>query len=206
MSHLANADKFGDNYTNKQLTVFSSAVGKFKCEKSLANSAGMMLWPDTHYAWIRPGLILYGALPCGQDSADSARYKFDLRPVMQLQARLIAIKVIDANQPVGYGGVYRTRRKSRIAMVGFGYGDGYPYLVDARACVLIKGKRAPVIGRISMDMITVDITALVDASVGDEVTLWGHGLNVEEVADWAGTIPYELLCKVTTRIPRIAVN
>ncbi len=202
MSHLANADILGDNTTTTQLDSFLAATNTFDCEKSISNSAGVMAWPETNLDWARPGLMLYGASPFDQ----SDELKFELKPVMQLQARLIAIKTIGSGEPVGYGGQFRTRRKTTIAMVGLGYGDGYPRLVDSRAVVLINGQKAPIIGRVSMDMITVDITDLTEVAVGNEVTLWGHGLKIEEVANWAGTIPYELMCKVTTRIPRIAVE
>lgn len=204
MSHLANADVVGDDFTSQQLAVFKRVADKIKCEKSLANSAGVMGWPATHFSWIRPGLMLYGAATC-RPQGDKIP-KFDLKPVMQLQARLIAVKTIAAEQPVGYDGIFRTRRVSKIAMVGLGYGDGYPRLEDARACVLIANQRAPIIGRVSMDMITVDVTELDSVKIGEQVTLWGHGLSIEEVAQWAGTIPHELLCKVTTRIPRLPVK
>ena len=204
MSHLANADVIGDDFTNRQLEVFDRVADKIKCEKSLANSAGVMRWPATHFSWIRPGLMLYGATACKQQGDKIP--KFDLKPVMQLQARLIAVKTIGPGQPVGYGGIFRTRRISKIAMVGLGYGDGYPRVEDSSACVLIANQRAPIIGRISMDMITVDVTNLESIKAGAQVTLWGHGLSIEEVAQWAGTIPYELLCKVTTRIPRLPVK
>ena len=202
ISHLANADMDNDQYTDTQLGKFLSVSANLECEKSLANSAGVMRYPDSHMTWVRPGLMLYGASPF-YPLYDISN---DLKPVMHLQSRLIAVKSVDKDQPVGYGGVYRTRRPSRIAMIGFGYGDGYPRMLSENACVLIHGNRAPIIGRISMDMITVDVTDCDCVSVGDEATLWGHDLRVEEVASWANTIPYELLCKVTTRIPRILIN
>ena len=208
MSHLANADIIGDDFTHQQLDVFNRIADKIKCEKSLANSAAVMRWPATHFSWIRPGLMLYGAATCEprEDKQGNAMPKFDLKAVMQLQARVIAVKTIADGQPVGYGGVFRTRRISKIAMLGLGYGDGYPRLEDARACVLIGNRRAPIIGRVSMDMITVDVTDLDGVQAGAQATLWGHGLRIEEVAQWAGTISHELLCKVTTRVPRLAVN
>ncbi len=204
MSHLANADIIDDDFTLTQLQVFNRATDRFKCEKSLANSAGVMRWQATHFSWVRPGLMLYGVNPCQQQDDKTA--KFDLKPVMQLQTRLIAVKTIAANQVVGYGGIFRSRRTSRIAMLGLGYGDGYPRLEDSRATVLIGNQRATIIGRVSMDMITVDVTDLEGIKAGDEVTVWGHGLAVEDVAQWANTVPYELLCQVTARVPRVTVN
>ena len=201
LSHLANADVADDRYTDRQIENFESACLSLQYEKSLANSAGIMRSKATHKDWVRPGLMLYGVSPLvGSGAGDMG-----LHPVMQLKARLISVKFVDSNQPVGYGGIYRTRRRSRIGIAGLGYGDGYPWNVDARACILIHGKRAPVTGRVSMDMITVDVTQHDTVKVGDEVTVWGNGLPVEEVAGWAQTIPYELLCKVTSRIPRIVV-
>lgn len=202
MSHLANADDVEDDFTDHQIQTFKKVTNKYDCEKSLANSAGALGWSESHYSWIRPGLLLYGASPLLKNRPN----KLNLQPVMQLQSRIIAIKNIGINQPVGYGGKFRTSKASKIAMIGIGYGDGYPRLVNANACVLIREQRAPIVGRVSMDMITVDITDITNVKVGDEVTLWGHNLRVEEVAEWAGTIPYELLCKVTTRIPRIPAN
>ena len=206
ISHLANADMEGDGYTKTQAKIFLSTVRQLDCESSFANTAGVMRWPETHKDWVRPGLMLYGISPYEQNSAAGTGQAIKLRPVMSLKSRIISVKDVDTNQPVGYGGTFVTRRKTRIAMVGVGYGDGYPRVVNDKACVLLNNQRAPVIGRISMDMITVDVTDIVDVTIGDQVTLWGAGLTIEEVAGWAGTIPYELLCKVTPRIPRVLTN
>lgn len=203
MSHLASADIPGDEYTDRQLENFESASSLMQCEKSLANSAGIMRSMETHKDWVRPGLMLYGISPFIGSFEGSGQQNINLKPVMQLKARLVAIKSVDRDQPVGYGGTYRTKRQSRIAVVGLGYGDGYPRNVNTEARVLIRGKRLPIIGRISMDMITVDATDHASVEVGDEVTLWGHDLPAEEVARWAEMIPYELICKVTARVPRI---
>ncbi len=202
ISHLANADVPDDRYTDRQLENFESASSSIQCEMSLANSAGIIRSKDTHKHWVRPGLMLYGVSPF----AGVGQGNINLKPVMQLKARLISVKAVDKNQPIGYGGIYRSHSRMCIAIIGFGYGDGYPRNIDARACVLIRGKRASITGRISMDMITVDVTDHCALEVGDEVTLWGEGLPVEEVAEWAQTIPYELLCKVTARIPRIVTG
>ncbi len=205
MSHLANADIIGDEFTNTQLAIFNHATNPFKCEKSLANSAALMRWQATHFSWVRPGLMLYGVAPYNQQN-DKKTPPFDLKQVMQLQARLIAVKTIGRNQAVGYGGIFHTQRISKIAMIGFGYGDGYPRLEDPRACVLINNQRAPIIGRVSMNIITVDVTDLEDVKAGDTAILWGHGLGVDEVAQWADTIPYDLLCRVTAQVPRFSLN
>ena len=202
LSHLANADIEHDQYTLMQLKKFEDTTAAINCDKSLANSAGLCFWQQTHFDWVRPGLVLYGANPMEHfENRD-----LNLMAVMELQARIIAIKNINKGQHVGYGGVFKTDRKTRLAMVGLGYGDGYPRQVDGEACVLIKDQRAPIIGRISMDIITVDITDIEQVQIGEIVILWGEKLKVEEVARWSNTIPYELLCKVTPRIPRIIVN
>ena len=202
MSHLANADIAHDRYTDKQLERFDSACWSLPYEKSLANSAGVMQRKSAHKDWVRPGLMLYGISPLVNRETGN----MGLRPVMQLKARLISVKFVDKDQPIGYGGLYRTRRRSLIGIVGLGYGDGYPWGVRTDACVLIHGKRAPLTGRVSMDMIAVDVSEHDAVRVGDEVTLWGDGLPVQEVAGWARSIPYELVSKVMPRIPRVVIG
>lgn len=202
LSHLANADDVTDGFTDHQIAEFEAATVNLEHDRSLCNSAGLIQRPQRTYQWVRPGLMLYGGSPVIDQTVD----QLDLRPVMHLKARILSIKQTGSDQPVGYGGSYITRRKTLLGMIGIGYGDGYPRVVDDRACVVIGGCRAPIIGRVSMDMITVDLTDLPWAKMGDEVTLWGPGLTVDEVAKWAGTIPYELLCKVTMRIPRVIAN
>lgn len=207
ISHLANADIIGDEYTLLQHQRFNHVLDSCNqkysdIESSLANSAGIMRWQQTQHHWIRPGIMLYGISPYRQPSDEHIH----LSPVMTLKARILSVKSAEQGQPVGYGGDYITSRQSRIALVGLGYGDGYPRQVDQRACVIVHDHRVPIIGKISMDMITVDVTDCSNVVAGDEVTLWGRELNISEVADWAGTIPYELLCKVTPRIPRVAVG
>ncbi len=202
ISHLANADDMTDRFTDQQADLFRQGSHGMKEEKSLANSAGLILWPQTRLDWVRPGLMLYGASPVKNKTPDA----LNLHPVMHLQARLISIKQASIGQPVGYGGQTVLQRDSVIGIVGLGYGDGYPRVVSDAACVLVKGHRAGFLGRVSMDMITIDLTDIPDVQIGDVVTLWGPGLTVDEVAEWAGTIPYELLCKVTPRIPRVLVR
>ncbi|NKB76773.1 MAG: alanine racemase [Gammaproteobacteria bacterium] len=202
LSHLANADDVSDGFTDQQIATFESIVGESQHDHSLCNSAGLIQRPTSTYQWVRPGMMLYGGSPV----VDQTAKQLNLRPVMHLKARILSTKEIANNQPVGYGGTRITSRKTIIGMVGVGYGDGYPRVVDDRACVIVGGRRAPLIGRVSMDMITIDITDLPSVKMGDEVTLWGAGLSVEEVAEWAGTIPYELLCKVTMRIPRVILE
>ena len=207
MSHLANADDPEDNYTDTQLRRFKQCTDEYKLVRSLANSAAVMKWPQTHFHWVRPGIMLYGGSPL----TDCRGPQLDLRPAMQLEARLLSVKEVEAGQPLGYGGSYVTPAAARIGVVGFGYGDGYPRVLSPAAEVLIcgdddDGTRAPVLGRVAMDMLTVDLSRCRDAAIGRKVVLWGAGLSVDEVAHWAGTISYELLCKVGERVSRVTVE
>ncbi len=202
MSHLANADDPQDPASEQQLRCFKQCTDAYPPERSLANSAGVMKWPRTHFHWVRPGIMLYGGSPllgcCGTE--------LGLRPVMRLEARLLSVKEVAAGRPVGYGGAFVTPAPMRIGVVGFGYGDGYPRVLSPAAEVLIGDLRVPVIGRVAMDMITVDLSRRPHTAVGETVVLWGEGLSVDEVARWAGTISYELLCKVSDRVARVIVN
>lgn len=202
MSHLANADDCDDDYSTKQLNRFKQCtdehVHAHELERSLANSAGIMKWRDTHLDWVRPGIMLYGGSPLlGALGVD-----LKLKPVMQLEARLLAIKSVAADQAIGYGGTFVTASPMRVGIAGFGYGDGYPRVMSAEAEVLVGDTRARVLGRVAMDVLTLDLTECEDARVGQKVVLWGNRLSVDEVANWAGTISYELLCRISRRVPR----
>lgn len=210
MSHFANADSEEDDFTTKQLDCFQQYTdqyaeqhsGQDSLERSIANSAAIMAHPKTHFQWVRPGIMLYGASPLlGRQATE-----LNLKPVMQLESQLIAIKEVAAGQPIGYGGTFVASSTMRIGIVGLGYGDGYPWAIDSAAEVLIDAKRVPIVGRVAMDMLTVDLTKCETVEVGSKVVLWGDGLGVEEVANWAGTISYELLCKINARVPRIAIK
>lgn len=196
MTHLACADGRDARVTDAQLQVFSAAVGDLPGERSIANSAGMLWRHDSHADWVRPGIILYGASPF----ADQTGEDLGLRPAMALLSTIIALRTVHRGERVGYGGVWRAREDSRIAIAAIGYGDGYSRHLGSGAPVVVRSRRAPLAGRVSMDMIAVDVTLIPEARVGDEVTLWGSGLPVEELARLAGTIPYELLCGVTQRV------
>jgi alanine racemase len=195
MSHLGCADDKNNLATAKQISLFHKLSADLPLEKSLANSAGVLLWPASHYQWIRPGLLLYGVSPLAADS-----YIDGIVPVMTLQSSLISIRKIVAGSAVGYGGAWVSESNTIIGVVAIGYGDGYPRHAPSGTPVLINGRRVPLIGRVSMDMITVDLGAQSQDSVGDIATLWGKGLAVEEVAEFATTIPYELLCNITRRV------
>jgi alanine racemase len=196
MSHLARADERSNDYTLQQLQIFTEAVAELPGERSLANSAGVLGWPPTHFDWVRPGLMLYGVSPF----TDSEGSEEGLRPVMTLSTDLIAVNRLAQGQPVGYGGTWICPQDMDVGVAAIGYGDGYPRYLPSGTPVLVNGRVAPLIGRVSMDMISVDLRQHPDARVGDPVVLWGQGLPVETIARAAGTIPYTLLCAVTNRV------
>ena len=196
MTHLACADERDAAVTDAQLQRFSEALGALPGERSVANSAGLLWRRDSHAEWVRPGIMLYGVSPF----ADQVGADLDLRPAMQLVSTVIALRTVRRGERVGYGGVWTAREDTRLAIVAIGYGDGYPRQLGSGAPVLARGRRAPLAGRISMDMIAVDVTLVPQVTVGDAVTLWGPELPVEELARIARTIPYELLCGVTQRV------
>ncbi len=195
MSHLANADTPGDARTDAQLDVFNACAEEFPGERSIANSGGVLAWPRAHFDWVRPGIMLYGASPFADTGAEH-----DLRPAMTLSTRLIALQHLHAGDAVGYGGTWTCPEDMPVGVAAIGYGDGYPRHAPDGTPVLVNGRRVPLIGRVSMDMICLDLRSQPQARVGDEVVLWGDGLPVEEVARAAGTIAYELLCRVTARV------
>jgi alanine racemase len=198
MTHFANADDPSDEKTETQLATFNAIAWPEDLPLSAANSAAVLTRPDVHADWVRPGLMLYGASPLLNQSAQS----LGLKPVMHLSSRLISIKQLNAGDTVGYGATWQANEAMPMGVVGIGYGDGYPREVPAEAYVLINGKQAPIIGRVSMDMITVDLRGI-DCVIGDEVTLWGEGLPIDLVAQWTNTIAYTLMCGVTQRVQRI---
>jgi alanine racemase len=196
-THLASADEPELPTTAEQLARFDAATRFLAGERSIANSAGMLGFSDAQADWVRPGLLLYGVSPiAGAIGAD-----YGLKPVMTLQSHVIAIKDLAVGEHVGYGGRWRAARPTRLAVAAVGYGDGYPRSLGAGAPVLVNGERAALAGSVSMDMIGIDVTDLEREPVlGDPVVLWGEGLPVEEIAVWAETIPYELLCGISQRV------
>ncbi|MFZ5562335.1 MAG: alanine racemase [Pseudomonadota bacterium] len=203
LTHFACADQLESPLTERQLARFRAVQqvltknGERPLPDSLANSAAILAWPAAHGAWVRPGIMLYGSSPFPGQSAES----LGLRPVMTLTARLIAVRALKQGEPVGYGATWVAARDTRIGVVGIGYGDGYPRHAPHGTPVLVEGRRVPLVGRVSMDMLTVDLGDL-PAQPGDHCVLWGEGLPVDEVAAQAGTISYELFCKVTSRVRR----
>ena len=202
MSHLARADERDCDYTLRQLQTFETATAGLLGERSLANSAGILGWPRTHFDWIRPGIMLYGASPF----VDTLAPDEDLRPVMTFHTRLISIKRLCQGEPVGYGGTWVCPEDMDVGVASVGYGDGYPRHAPSGTPVLVNGREAALIGRVSMDMITVDLRRRPEARIGDPVLLWGEGLPVERIARAAGTISYTLLCGVTARVKREMVE
>ncbi len=197
MSHLASADDAANELTREQTRrLHRVARGTGAAELSMANSAGILCWPETRLDWARPGLMLYGISPMlGGRGTD-----WDLRPVMTLMSRLIAVTRFEGGDRVGYAGTWTCPEDMPVGVVAIGYGDGYPRHAGSGTPVLVGGRRAPIVGRVSMDMISVDLRGCPGARVGDPVVLWGDGLPAEEIAEHAGTIAYELVCGVTSRV------
>jgi alanine racemase len=188
--------------TQQQIDRFKGLVNGWGLESSLANSAGVLGWPQSHADWVRPGIMLYGVSPLlGRSAAE-----LQLQPVMTLTSRLIAVNRHRKGERVGYGGEWVCPEDMPVGVVAIGYGDGYPRHAPSHTPVLVNDKRVSLIGRVSMDMITVDLRTQPGAEVGDQVVLWGGGLPVEEVAEHAGTIGYELLARLPQRVPRVEIN
>ncbi|HEX3396194.1 MAG TPA: alanine racemase [Steroidobacteraceae bacterium] len=197
MTHLASADMPELPTTSEQLVVFAAAARSLAGERSVASSAALIGFPDSHADWVRPGLMLYGISSFRRATgADHG-----LRPVMTLRSRVIAVKDLVAGDQVGYGGNWTATRPTRLAIAGIGYGDGYPRSAESGTPVLVNGERAALAGRISMDMLAIDVTDVSrPVKFGDPVILWGEGLPVEEIAFWAQTVPYTLVCGISQRV------
>lgn len=195
ITHLACADDRNDRYTERQLEVFAAAGDGLPGERSIANSAGLLGWPDSRADWVRPGIMLYGSSPFVDDGEAPA-----LEPVMTLESRLIAINRCRAGDRIGYAGTFTCPEDMPVGVVSIGYGDGYPRHAPTGTPVLVSGRRSQLLGRVSMDMICVDLRGLDDCCINDPVVLWGRGLPAEEVARAAGTISYELFCQLTPRV------
>ncbi len=196
MSHFACADESDNRKTPEQYALFEQLTAGIEGERTLANSAAIISWPQSRADWVRPGLMLYGVSPIDGLSAAEVR----LLPVMTLKSSLIAIKPLKKGDSVGYGAAWIAPRDTNIGVVAIGYGDGYPRNLPSGTPVLINGRVVLLVGRVSMDMITVDLGPEPSEQLGDEVILWGDGLPVEEIAKLCGTIAYELLCNITQRV------
>jgi alanine racemase len=195
LTHLARADERDCEMTAEQIERFRRATARLNLVTSIANSAGTLAWPAARGDWVRPGLALYGVSPfVGQTGV-----ALGLQPVMSLQTTVIALRRVPRGEAVGYGSAWRAERESRVAILAAGYADGLPRSLETGTPVRIGASLAPLVGRVSMDMIAVDVTD-VPAAVGDTCMLWGPELPVENVAARAGTIAYELLCGVSQRV------
>ncbi len=196
MTHFADAD--GPTGVVPQLEWFSSIVQPFEAPRCVANSAALLRYPaQARAAWVRPGIMLYGCSPFADQSADA----LGLKPAMTLTTEIIAIQNLQAGERVGYGLSYEAAGEMTIGIVACGYADGYPRHAPSGSPVLVSGQRVRTIGRVSMDMIAVDLSEVPEAYIGTPVTLWGEGLSCDEVAAAAGTLSYELLCKLAPRVP-----
>jgi alanine racemase len=200
VTHFACADDPASGFTDEQTRVFTEAVVDWPpLEKSAANSAAHFLPDQPLFDWSRPGIMLYGASPMLEKTGP----QLGLKPVMTLEAQLTAVRTLEPGQAVGYGCSWRAERETRMGIVAIGYGDGYPRHAGTDTPAWVAGNRIRLIGRVSMDMLAVDLTGAPDASPGDTVELWGRHVSVDEVAHHAGTIAYELLTGITARVPRL---
>lgn len=200
MTHFAEAEL--DHGVAEPLQVFEAAASGIDAPRTLANSAAILRFPQTHADWVRPGIILYGCSPLPDRSAE----ELGLRPVMTLASEIIAIQNLRRGESTGYGRMFKAKSATRIGVVACGYADGYPRHAPNGTPVLVNGQRTRTVGRVSMDMLAVDLTDIPDARIGSPVTLWGEGLSADEVAAAAGTVSYELLCALAARVPQVEKN
>jgi alanine racemase len=203
MTHFADAD--GEAGIEAQLAWLNELIqpieGLSQAPRSLANSAALIRYPQARGDWVRPGIMLYGGSPFGTTSADRTGQRLDLKPAMTLGAELIATQHLQPGERIGYGFAYEAVGEMTIGVVACGYADGYPRHAPTGTPVLVNGKRTRTVGRISMDMLCVDLSDIPQAYIGTPVTLWGEGLPADEVAAAAGTVSYELFCALAPRVP-----
>ena len=196
MSHFASSDELDNPQTPSQISCFDQYRNAVPGACSLANSSAVFSWPGARRQWLRAGGALYGlTVAAGKTGAD-----FGLKAAMTLSTRLISIQRVKAGERVGYAGLYQCPEDMPVGVAAIGYGDGYPRNIKPGTPALLNGRRVTIIGRVSMDLMTLDLRAQPDAQVGDPVVLWGEGLPIEEIADAANTISYELTCSITRRV------
>ena len=198
MSHFARADELDCLRSVEQVAVFLAARDDLSADVSLRNSPAILGWPSVPSDWVRPGLMLYGASPFEEDQALAAR----LQPVMTLESKVICVRELPAGEPVGYGAKFVTPKPMRIGVVAMGYADGYPRHAPTGTPVLVAGQRSQLLGRISMDMLCIDLTDVPQAGLGSTVELWGKNILASEIAAKAETIPYQIFCNLK-RVPRL---
>jgi alanine racemase len=207
-THFACADDLASEATATQLALFEKNISTLNVAKnhhiehSMANSAAVLAWPQSHAEWHRPGYMIYGNSPFAGPQINADR----LQPAMSLQTAVISLRRIGIGESVGYTANWSASRPSTIATLCVGYGDGYPRHAPNGTPVLIHGQRCPLVGRVSMDMITVDVTDLNNVAIGDNAVLWGPGLSVNDVASHCNTIGYELITQLSGRVPRQYFN
>lgn len=201
--HFANADESDHPLNQQQIDAFLSLKKQLEpIQASLCNSAALIQWKDLQFDWVRPGIMLYGSSPYANQSAA----ELSLKPVMTLTTHLIATYELPANVSIGYGSLYKTQRPTQLGVIAMGYGDGYPRVIQ-NGRLSIAGQLVPIVGRVSMDMLTVDLTDLASIPPLDtEVVLWGNGLDVDGVARSAGTIGYELFTRLSMRPTRHIID
>ena len=195
VSHFSRADELQSDYTEVQLARFLKATENKAGARTIAASGGILFWEASHLDWIRPGIIMYGISP-----TDTVGAEFNLIPVMNLTSSLIAVREHKKGEPVGYGGIWKAPADTKIGVVAIGYGDGYPRDVPEGTPVYLNGRIVPIVGRVSMDMLTVDLGTDAQDQVGDEAILWGKELPIETVAKFSGILSYELITKLTPRV------
>lgn len=195
MTHFATADE--EAGVSAPFALFQKATTAFNYPKSLANSAAILRYPQTHMQWVRPGIMLYGATPVSGTAAAS----FGLKPAMSLTSEIIAVQHMQPGDSVGYGNQFTASRRTHVGIIACGYADGYPRHAPNGTPVMVAGKPARTIGRVSMDMLYADITDIPEADTGSAVELWGEQIPVDAVAEAAGTVGYELLCALAPRVP-----
>ncbi|QXE12598.1 alanine racemase [Pseudomonas sp. AN-B15] len=198
MSHFARADELHEQSSADQVAVFEAARQGLTAEVSLRNSPAVLGWPQIPSDWVRPGIMLYGATPFEEANAVAER----LQPVMTLESKVICVRELTAGEPIGYGAKFITDKPMRIGVVAMGYADGYPRQAPTGTPVLVAGKRSRILGRVSMDMLCIDLTEVPEADLGSTVELWGKNILASEVAQWADTIPYQIFCNLR-RVPRL---
>lgn len=192
MTHFASADKSENTSTKCQIKLFEQTIKEYKFPTSLANSAAILAYPRAHADWVRPGLMLYGVSPF----PDSSGAQHALKPVMTLKSKIISIHQLESGDRVGYGGAWMAPKPLRVGVVAIGYGDGYPHRAESGTPILVNNKLSELIGQVSMDMLTVNLSTQLDAKIGDPVVLWGTGLPLEQVAESTSSFRFELLCGI----------
>lgn len=202
MTHFADADDLTKSSMSQQIKCFNTLTAGLSGERSLANSAAILGWPAAHADWVRPGVILYGVSPFANKTGND----HGLKPVMTLHSKIIAIQTIRKDETVGYGSTWISPDDRRIGVVAVGYADGYPRNASSGTPVLVNNQLTQLVGRVSMDMLTVDLHNQPNANIGDPVILWGKGLPIEQITDCSNRFEYELLCGIARRVPYVYIN